>query len=138
MAGCSGVRPFTAIENKMADEKSNKVMLGCPGTPNCVSSESAESRNYIKPIAVKGDAGKVWQKLEDLLQSLSRCKIVEKGDNYIRAEFKSRIFRFVDDLEFYLQADQSYIAVRSASRVGSYDFGVNRRRVEMIRKLLDQ
>jgi len=59
---------------------------------------------------------------------------VAKEANYLRAEFRSAILRFVDDVEFLFSADQSVIDVRSASRVGYYDFGMNRRRIEDIRK----
>jgi uncharacterized protein (DUF1499 family) len=122
----------------MTDDDSNQILLECPNTPNCVSSEATNPRNYVEPIAITGEADRMWKTLVDLLRTIARCDIVEQRDNYIHAEVKSRIFRFVDDLEFYLQTNKSCIAVRSSSRVGSYDFGVNRRRVEMIRKSLDR
>lgn len=58
-------------------------------------------------------------------------------DNYIHAEFTSSIFRFVDDVEFYFETAEKIVQVRSASRKGYYDWGVNRRRIEKIRKSLD-
>jgi uncharacterized protein (DUF1499 family) len=62
--------------------------------------------------------------------------VIEQTDNYIHALSKSRIFKFVDDVEFYLPSDESVIHTRSASRVGESDLGVNRRRVEQIRLAL--
>jgi uncharacterized protein (DUF1499 family) len=62
--------------------------------------------------------------------------VVEQTDNYIRAQSKSRIFKFIDDLEFYFPTDEQVIHLRSASRVGESDLGVNRRRLEQIRLAL--
>jgi uncharacterized protein (DUF1499 family) len=76
--------------------------------------------------------------LVDLIASQQRAKIVAKEANYVRAEFRSAIFRFVDDVEFLFSEDQPVIDVRSASRMGYYDFGVNRRRIEDIRSRLTQ
>ena len=64
---------------------------------------------------------------------MPRSKIIELSDIYLHAEFESRIFRFIDDVEFLVNEDKKIIEVRSASRVGYGDFGVNRKRVEMLR-----
>ena len=61
-------------------------------------------------------------------------RVVSIEKNYIHAEFVSSLFRFVDDVEFYLNDAAKVIHVKSASRTGYFDFGVNRRRVELIRK----
>ncbi|MEN6507422.1 MAG: DUF1499 domain-containing protein, partial [Smithella sp.] len=65
---------------------------------------------------------------------MKRIKIVAEKEDYLHAEAKSLIFRFVDDVEFYFPANEKIIHVRSASRVGYSDMGVNRKRVEEIRK----
>jgi len=67
---------------------------------------------------------------------MSRTKIVTSDDAYLHAECTSRIFRFVDDLELHLRPDDGIIAVRSASRVGKGDMGVNHKRVESLRQRL--
>ncbi|NDY59068.1 DUF1499 domain-containing protein, partial [Desulfovibrio sulfodismutans] len=64
--------------------------------------------------------------------------ILQKQNGYFRVEFRSKILGFVDDVEFYLPEDQDVIHIRSAARLGYYDFGVNRRRVEKIRALLQK
>jgi uncharacterized protein (DUF1499 family) len=64
---------------------------------------------------------------------MARMKVVTVKDNYIHAEFHSRLFGFVDDVEFSFDDDQKTIHLRSASRTGYYDFGVNRKRMERIR-----
>ena len=69
---------------------------------------------------------------------MPRSKIVSEQDNYLHIEFTSRIMRFVDDVEFYFNDTKKIIQVRSASRVGRSDFGVNRKRVEMIRSEFEQ
>jgi uncharacterized protein (DUF1499 family) len=63
-------------------------------------------------------------------------KIVEESGGYMHAEATSRVFRFVDDVEFLMRPDGQLVDVRSASRVGYSDFGVNRRRIERIRQEL--
>lgn len=73
-----------------------------------------------------------------VLNSFNRVRIVEIEEDYIHAEFVSFIFRFVDDVEFYFDNAKKLIQVRSASRTGYSDLGVNRRRIEEIRKQFDQ
>lgn len=78
------------------------------------------------------------QQLTDLLLSFKGVSIQQQGKNYIHAIFHTRIFRFKDDVEFLYDEDAQECNVRSASRSGYYDFGVNRRRVERIRKLSER
>ena len=80
----------------------------------------------------------VWKALKEVLNARPRTRIVTVTDDYLHAQEKSRIFGFVDDIEFHLRSAEGIIAVRSASRVGYSDFGVNRRRVEEIRKVLHE
>ncbi len=68
---------------------------------------------------------------------MSRMRVVSASDDYLHAEERSRLFRFVDDLEL-LAAPDGELIVRSASRVGRSDLGVNRRRVERLRALLER
>ena len=92
----------------------------------------------FEPLRYTGNKDAAYQKLVTLIASQQRARIVVKEANYLRAEFKSAILRFVDDVEFLFSADQPVIDVRSASRVGYYDFGVNRRRIEYIRNRWNQ
>ncbi len=73
--------------------------------------------------------------LIDVIKSMKRTKIVASTNIYIHAEFASAMFRFVDDVEFYFEDSRNIIHVRSASRVGYSDMGVNRKRIEQVRKL---
>ncbi len=106
----------------------------CPDTPNCVSSQSSDTAHFIAPIAYSGSADGALQRLKSVLAAEPRTTIKTGQGAYLHAEVRSRVFRFVDDLEFLLDTGQQLIHVRSASRSGYSDLGVNRRRVERIRK----
>ncbi|MCP5514105.1 MAG: DUF1499 domain-containing protein [Spirochaetales bacterium] len=122
--------------NKKASETG--ILPPCPLTPNCVSSQSKDSVQYIKPIRYSGmTSDEAFNKMVRLLENEKRARIVkaDKGINgYIHAEFRTLVFRFTDDVEFIFPPDENIIDVRSASRLGISDLGVNRRRVEHIRK----
>jgi uncharacterized protein (DUF1499 family) len=76
------------------------------------------------------------ERLLNLLKATKRVRIVKSNEGYVHAEFTSRIFRFVDDVEFVLDSESSVLHMRSASRVGYYDFGANRRRIETLTQSL--
>jgi uncharacterized protein (DUF1499 family) len=111
------------------------VFEPCPASPNCVSSQSKSAKHYVEPLEYVGQRAAARQKLMDWLQHQQRVRITETGEDYLVVEFRSLVFRFVDDAAFFFPPDQQLIHVRSASRTGYYDFGVNRKRVERIRKL---
>ena len=103
----------------------------CPSTPNCVSSQSEDSKSQIEPLPPVSIA-----ELKKVVEGMERTTIVEESDNYLYAEFKSKLMGFVDDVEFYLDSGANVMQVRSASRLGQSDAGVNRNRVEEIRSKL--
>ncbi|MDY6842476.1 MAG: DUF1499 domain-containing protein [Thermodesulfobacteriota bacterium] len=108
----------------------------CPDTNNCVSSETDDTRHKIEPFHLKGDTKESWLSIQQVLAAMPRTKIILATENTIHAECRSRIFRFVDDLELHLNPSNKRISIRSASRLGYSDFGVNRRRVEYLRHKL--
>lgn len=110
----------------------------CPESPNCVSSIDTGKPSYIRPIRFSGDPLAAMAKIERIIDDLSRAEVVFREGGYLRAEFTSRIFRFIDDVEVMLNRAEGILDIRSSSRVGNSDFGVNRRRVELIRKLFSQ
>ena len=112
------------------------IMAPCPTTPNCVVSKGADAEHQIEPLVYEGDRDAAYTNLLKVLTVVPRTVVTEKTATYIRAESTSRIFHFVDDLEFYFPADEKLIQVRSAARVGESDLGVNRRRLEQIRLAL--
>jgi uncharacterized protein (DUF1499 family) len=104
----------------------------CPDTPNCVVSQNADPSHHIEPIRYDMTREAAFERLKSIVQSTKRARIVDENDHYLRAEYTSLVFRFVDDVEFYLP-DEPVIHVRSASRLGYSDLGVNRKRIEDIR-----
>ena len=108
----------------------------CPSSPNCVVSQDGDEKHAVDPITYKGDRNDVKEALLKVLSVVPRTEVIENTDNYIRTESTSRLFKFVDDAEFYFPEDENVIQVRSASRVGESDLGVNRRRIEQIRLAL--
>ncbi len=110
----------------------------CPDSPNCVSSLATDPRHAIAPFALDRSAGAAKEELRRAAASLPRAKLITEQDVYLHFEFRSLIFRFVDDVEFHLDAATKTIHIRSASRVGHSDLGVNRRRVEAIRARLPE
>ncbi|MBL8379744.1 MAG: DUF1499 domain-containing protein [Burkholderiales bacterium] len=107
----------------------------CSWKPNCVSSTAPadDARHHIAPLGFTGDAQAAWQRLTAIVKAAPRVNIVREGSDYLYAEFASKGLGFVDDVEFALDAGGKHIHVRSASRLGVRDFGVNRARVEGIR-----
>ena len=117
----------------------NGQLMPCPKSPNCVNSQATDEKHHIQPIHFSGDQQQVQSLLLKIVKAWKRAKVIVVEEGYIRAEFKSLVFRFVDDVEFYFpstEAEQGVIHVRSASRVGYSDFGVNRKRIEQIRREL--
>ncbi len=110
----------------------------CPATPNCVSSLATDPGHRIEPLRFHDAPAAAWLRLQKVLDKLPRTRIIERTPQRLRAEFTSRVFRFVDDVVCVMDEAAGVIQVRSASRVGYSDFGVNRRRVETIRALFDR
>jgi uncharacterized protein (DUF1499 family) len=106
----------------------------CPDSPNCVCSMDSAAAHHIEPLAFTGDADAAMTRLKAVLAGKKRTRLVAEEADYLHAECSSLVFRFVDDLEFSLHRLGKMIHVRSASRTGKYDFGVNRRRAEAIRR----
>ncbi|MFO1433494.1 MAG: DUF1499 domain-containing protein [Candidatus Competibacteraceae bacterium] len=108
----------------------------CPASPNCVSSDATDSSHRVEPYRLRVAPGDGWQVLLAVVAALPRTTVVTKTGDSLHVEVRSALFGFVDDVEFQLRPADKTIAVRSASRVGYWDLGVNRRRVEQIRELL--
>lgn len=128
LTGCAGIKPDLGIQNGK--------LSNCPTTANCVSSMAKDKKYYIEPIITKASQTDIKNHILSILNGFNNAKIVTIEDNYIRAEFRSQFFKFVDDVEFYFPesfSEEMIIHFRSASRVGSSDFGVNRKRMEQIR-----
>jgi uncharacterized protein (DUF1499 family) len=106
----------------------------CRPTPNCVSSQAdpADKEHYIAPIAFSG----TMPELRRAVESMTRATVISEEGNYLYAEYKSALLGYVDDVELLLDESARVVHVRSASRLGRSDFGVNRKRIEELRVLI--
>jgi len=105
----------------------------CPNTPNCVSSQSQDPKYQIEPLSYSSAQTEAMAKLKSVIENEQRTKIITETENYLYAEFTSGLMGFVDDVEFLLDESNKVIHVRSASRLGKSDLGMNRKRIENIR-----
>lgn len=126
LLACAGTQPPNV-------DASRSGLAPCPSSPNCVSSDAADPDHHVDPfrLAVPEPVG--WQAAREAVLRLPRTRIVGETGDSLHAECRSALFGFVDDLELQLRRDAAVIAVRSASRTGWYDLGVNRRRVGELR-----
>ena len=109
----------------------------CRARFNCVCSrEDGLRRHRIEPLDFSGDPGAAFARVTRLVADTRRTRVLRATDRYLHARCRTRI-GFVDDLELLLCRERGVIQVRSASRLGIYDFGVNRRRVERLRRRFD-
>lgn len=115
----------------------NDALRPCPNKPNCVSSESEQPYASIDPIGYSLSDEQAWSDIGSSVQDAGGS-IKQQGNDFLWATFTSRVFRFVDDVEVRMDKNKKLIHIRSASRAGHSDFGVNRKRVEKIRSLFEQ
>ncbi|VAX28727.1 hypothetical protein MNBD_NITROSPINAE05-681 [hydrothermal vent metagenome] len=123
LAGCSGQLPATLGQ-----------FAPCPDSPNCVSTQATDDDHAIDPFPYSATKANAKKHLLEIIHSLPRARVVTDQQDYLHVEFTSRVWRFIDDVEFYLGVTDRAIHFRSASRVGRSDLGVNRKRMEAIRK----
>lgn len=114
----------------------NDRLLPCPASPNCVSSlaPTTDLTHYAEPLVMHETVASTLIGLQTILKEFPRSLILEAADVYLRAQFTTLVFRFKDDVEFHIVPAERIVHIRSASRIGYYDFSTNRRRVEAIRK----
>lgn len=129
LGGCGGKAP------QNLGVRDGKLAV-CPGSPNCVNSQTADADHHIDPLLVAGDPSEAIQRIAGVVSTMPRSIIAEQTPDYLHVEFASRFFGFVDDVEFLAQPGTGLVQVRSAARSGYYDFGVNRSRLEQIRQKL--
>lgn len=120
------------------DDGGPRRLAPCPASPNCVSSHAARARQRVAPIGYPGSRERARAELLAALRALPRTEVVHNEPDYVHATQRSRWLGFADDLEFELPGHERLIHVRSASRTGYYDFGVNRSRVDRLRRELNR
>lgn len=146
----SGTKP-----SYLGVQKNPPSLALCPATSNCLSTSenSSDTTHYAPPWNYNPDGGRgskdpvsrevAMKELLDVIKSTKPDKftpmIKEKKDDYVRVEYESPILGFVDDVEFWFPpGKKSIVQYRSASRLGSFDFDVNRKRIKALRQELEK
>lgn len=114
-----------------------RQLAPCPSSPNCVSTQAQDEGHVIAPFRYQKTRAEAKEALRAIIRTLSRTKLVEEEETYLHYEFTSLLLRFVDDVEFLFDDETKTIHFRSASRTGHSDLGVNRRRMEDLRKRIE-
>jgi uncharacterized protein (DUF1499 family) len=117
---------------------SEKKLPPCRDSPNCVSSQAEDAKHFIEPFKISGSPQEAWKTLKDAINNQSRMAITHETSDTLHAEATSLVFGFVDDINVILDVDTNLIHIRSASRKGHSDFGVNRKRIEALRLQLQK
>lgn len=116
----------------------NGQLKPCPGTPNCVSTQSSSNDAYEKrqplpnPSVAASSGKKGIERIAAIVSNMPRTTIIEQTDSYLYVEFRTKALRFIDDVEFYADEETGLLHYRSASRLGREDFGVNGKRMDEI------
>ncbi len=110
----------------------------CPSSPNCVSTLATNEQHRIDPLTYSGSLPEAKIRLYNVIMAMPRVRVITNAPNYIHAEFRSAVWHFVDDVEFYFDGENSVIHMKSAARLGHGDGGVNRTRMEEISRRFNQ
>ena len=119
----AGAEGLGATEYKLAP---------CPDSPNCVSTQSEGKRHAMEPLPYLQTRQTSRERILSILKGMRRMEIVKLTESTIHVEFRTALWKFVDDVEFFFDDRARVVHFRSASRVGYYDFGLNRRRMKEI------
>lgn len=117
----------------------NGRLAACPDSPNCVSSQETSPQHQMPPVEYGDSLAEAKDRIKTVIaRDFPRARLVMEQEDYLHYEFTSLVFRFVDDVEFFLNDSVKEIHFRSASRVGHSDLGVNRRRMSQLIEELKQ
>ncbi len=130
LVGCASTRPPRVGEG-------HDKLAPCPETPNCVSTRATDESKRMRPLTYNGSMQDAMMNLVRVINSMPRTEIIAQTSDYLYVEFRSFLWRFVDDVEFSFDHNEKTIQFRSASRVGRNDLGVNRRRMKKISELFE-
>lgn len=108
-------------------------LIGCPKTPNCVSTNHKDLNRLMLPVEYKGlNLEQAKEILLEVLKTLPKLQVVKDEGAYVHAEAQTMVFEYVQDVEFLFDEDKKELHFRSASRVGFTDFGSNKRRMQSV------
>lgn len=114
----------------------NGQLRACPAKPNCVCSEQQVEGTFVEPLNYTITADRAWDKVRQVIVETGGVVSTDQG-GYLHARYVTPLMRYIDDIELRIDKDEQLIHIRSASRVGHSDFGVNRKRVTRIRKAFE-
>jgi uncharacterized protein (DUF1499 family) len=126
--------PGLRAEPVLSGDGASLSLKPCPSSPNCVSSLAEDAKHRVDPFPMSGTTTETLSLLAKAIETFPRATLRQQGGLYLKAEFRTS-FGFVDDLEFLVDEVKGLVQVRSASRTGYWDLGVNRRRIEALRKV---
>ncbi len=121
-----------ATSGRVRSGVSEGKLLECPKAPKCVSTQSDDKRHRMEPIRFTGSVTDARSTIISIVRDMKNSEIITVNENYVYAQFKSSVLRFVDDVEFYFDAEEKLIHFRSSARFGYYDWKVNRKRMEYV------
>lgn len=117
----------------MSDHPDSRI-APCPSSPNCVSTEATDDKHRMEPIPFTGSPEFALKRLEEIVEGMSGGEVKRREEGYLHAEFTTRLMGYVDDVDFAVDAEAGVVRFRSASRLGYWDLGTNRRRMKTIRR----
>lgn len=112
--------------------------LSCPDSPNCVFTMAAGESHAIAPYRYQTSLEEAKAVLKQVFGQFPRTELIREEKDYLQYEVRSFLFSFVDDVEFWFEEAAKTIHFRSAALSGYYDFGVNRKRMEGMRQMLEE
>lgn len=130
LTGCATMTDFTTGLTAQGQ------LTPCPAAPHCVSSQAADPEQFVEPLYLRDSDEQTWQSVIAVVTQQPRTELVDQQDAYVHAEVVSPWRFYTDDLELLRKLPGAVVDVRSSSRIGYYDFQVNRERVEALRHAL--
>jgi uncharacterized protein (DUF1499 family) len=121
-----------ATSGRVRSGVSGGKLLDCPNAPKCVSTQSKDERHRMEPISFSGRVQDAQSTIISIIKGMKNSEIITVSEDYVYAQFRSSVFRFIDDVEFYFNAQKKLIHFRSSARFGYYDWKVNRKRMEYV------
>ncbi|HEX2253958.1 MAG TPA: DUF1499 domain-containing protein [Thermoanaerobaculia bacterium] len=118
----------------MTSARRTPALAPCPDTPNCVSTEATQAARRMEPIPFAGEPELAIGRLVRIVEAMPGGAVKRREPGYLHATFTSRLLRYVDDVDLLVDPAARVIRFRSASRVGTWDLGANRRRMREIRR----
>ncbi|HEY9193317.1 MAG TPA: DUF1499 domain-containing protein [Methyloversatilis sp.] len=128
----------TGMHEARADQTARYALAPCPDRPNCVSTDTSDPGQRMAPLTFTGSAEAAQAALLTAIRALPRSTVSRNEPGRIVAEFRSRIFGFVDQAEFVIDAESGSIRFRSGARSGYWDLGVNRARMDELAHAFNQ